>query len=128
MTMSPDDSVSTERPHPTPGTGQPRDLVLTPGGWRPRSQVHLIEDGHHVSGKAGRLTKVHTATGAVVLDFGTVSTAHFSRAKASRVTRHAEFPLPDIGWIQNTGWLNNTGKPIAYFTTTWTVPPPPASN
>jgi hypothetical protein len=116
------------RPHPTPGTGQPQSLVLTPGGWRPRSQVHLIEDGHHVTAKGGRLAKIHTASGKLVQDFGDVSRTNFSRAEASRRALHADFPLPDIGWIQNTGWSNGTGKPIAYFSTKWVVPPPPASN
>lgn len=34
------------------------DLVLTPGGLRPRSQVHLIESGAVIDGTDGRLCKL----------------------------------------------------------------------
>jgi hypothetical protein len=33
-------------------------LVMTPGGWRPKSKVHFVEPGHHISGKDGRLQKI----------------------------------------------------------------------
>ena len=46
------------------------ELVLTPGGWRPKSKVHFVEPGHHVSGKGGRLAVVNTATGRTVKDLG----------------------------------------------------------
>jgi hypothetical protein len=56
------------------GTGQneKEELVLTPGGWRPKSKTHFIEPGYHVREENGRLKKVCTATGEVVEDLGEV--------------------------------------------------------
>jgi hypothetical protein len=60
---------------PAPATGQPEDseLVLTPGGWRPKSQVQQLEPGHHISGKGGRLRIIETRTGKVIRDLGVTS-------------------------------------------------------
>ena len=44
-------------------------LVLTPGGYRPRSLVRLIEPGHILDGTGGRLRKLDLA-GKVMEDFG----------------------------------------------------------
>jgi hypothetical protein len=115
---------------PTPGTrksSEDDELIITPGGLRPKSQVHLIEPGYHVSGKGGRLSKVETATGRVVQDFGPISKKKHNRAAESRNVSLGEGPLPDNGWIENSGWSNTTGQPIAYFSTTWVVPPAPAT-
>jgi hypothetical protein len=98
------------------------DLVLTPGGFRPRSQVHQVPPGHHVSGEGGRLKVVETDTGKVLRDLGEVSTTRHSKAE---VSTSAEAPMADSGWIANTGWLNTSGRPISYFSTKWVVPPPP---
>ena len=46
------------------------DLVLTPGGLRPRSLVHQLEAGQHVSTKGGRVLIIQTATGKLVKDLG----------------------------------------------------------
>jgi hypothetical protein len=115
-------------PHPTPGTtkGNDSQLVLTPGGWRPKSQVHRLEPGHHISGKGGRLKIIETATGNVVKDLGETSKKPRSRADM-RKKKSGDEPFPDNGWIENTGWLNSSSNPIAYFSTTWIVPPAPAS-
>jgi hypothetical protein len=45
------------------------DLVLTPGGLRPRSQVRLIESGALIDGTDGRLRKLG-ASGEMLADFG----------------------------------------------------------
>jgi hypothetical protein len=47
-------------PRRGPGPGSKEDLVLTPGGWRPRSNVHFVESGCHISGEGGKLAIVHT--------------------------------------------------------------------
>jgi hypothetical protein len=49
------------------------ELVLTPGGWRPKSKVHQLAPGQHISGKDGRLRIIETATGRVVKDLGPTS-------------------------------------------------------
>ena len=51
------------------------DLVLTPGGWRPKSEVHQIEPGQHIDAGGGRLKIVDTATGTIIKDLGEVTEA-----------------------------------------------------
>jgi hypothetical protein len=116
--------------HPTPGTSKndESELVVTPGGWRPKSQVHRVEPGQHISGKGRRLKIIETATGKVIKDLGDLSTKKHSRAEPPAKNAGAMAPLPDYSWIANTGWTNNSGEPIAYFSTTWIVPPAPAAN
>jgi hypothetical protein len=89
--------------------------------------VHRIEPGHHVSGKGGRLREIETATGKLINDFGDVSKTRHSGAR-QRGNSSKEAPLPDFGWIENSGWANTGDDPIVYFTTSWVVPPAPASN
>lgn len=48
------------------------DLVLTPGGWRPKSKVHQIEPGQHIDAGGGRLKIVDTATGKIIKDLGEI--------------------------------------------------------
>jgi hypothetical protein len=48
------------------------ELVLTPGGWRPKSKVYYVEPGYHIDGEGGRLKIVHTATGKVIADLGEI--------------------------------------------------------
>lgn len=48
------------------------DLVLTPGGWRPRSKAVKVEPGQHAEVQDGRLKVVDTETGEVVADLGEV--------------------------------------------------------
>jgi hypothetical protein len=55
-------------PDPAPAGGE--ELVLTPGGWRPKAKVHFVEPGQQVSGKGGRLAIVHSATGKLIKDLG----------------------------------------------------------
>lgn len=59
------------------------DLVLTPGGLRPRSLVHRLEPGQHVSTKGGRVRIIKTATGAVVKDLGEAGTPGTSESTAN---------------------------------------------
>src|SRR6266436_9690582 len=48
------------------------DLVLTPGGWRPKSSVHHIPPGYHIDFGRGRPKIVHTATGKVIKELGEI--------------------------------------------------------
>jgi len=57
------------------------DLVLTPGGWRPRSSVFKVEPGHHVEVQDGRLRVIHTGTGRVVADLGEVPKQNAENSK-----------------------------------------------
>jgi hypothetical protein len=54
-------------------------IVLTPGGWRPKERVHILEAGHHISGKEGRIRVIETVTGKLIKDLGPVSKKPFFR-------------------------------------------------
>ncbi len=73
---TPPESTATD-PEETPPTGGPSsddtDQVLTPGGWRPSSQVHTLEEGQEISGKDGELKIIETVTGKVVEHLGEIS-------------------------------------------------------
>jgi hypothetical protein len=127
LTPGPEEPTSR---HPTPGTQSDvnSELVLTPGGWRPRSQVHSVESGHHISGKGGRLRKVETSTGEIVEDYGETSKDQHPRITPPKKKPDPSAPLTDTGWILNTGWSNLSGEPIAYFSTSWAVPSAPPAD
>src|SRR5262249_32942849 len=104
------------------------DNVLTPGGARPRSQVFQIEPGAILDGSAGRLRMLHPS-GRVLQAYGVVP----SRPRGRPVMPHniggpKKFdPAFGSGWITYASWTNNTGAPISLFSTTWVVPPAPAT-
>jgi hypothetical protein len=108
------------------------ELVITPGGYRSKSLVHLIEPGHVVSGEAGRLQKLHLS-GKVVAELGPAKVRpgnvplmpHNVFVPAEKL---AAVPALASGWITYADWSNNTGSPITSFRTTWVVPPPPATS
>jgi len=111
-------------------------LILTPGGWRPKSEVHFVERGHHVSGAGGRLKIVHTETGKTVKDLGALPKARLERGgkpilrvqpAGKKKGAPAPAPITD-GWIVYSGWTNNSTNPISYFKTRWIVPPEPATD
>jgi hypothetical protein len=112
------------------------ELVLTPGGWRPKNKVSYIEPGHHISGAGGSLKKIHTKTGKVVKDFGIMSRGQSLRDKKvfsgseplKKMTGDDIVPAPATGWIVDSGWTNDSGTPISYFSTNWIVPPAPATS
>ena len=117
------------------------EMVITPGGLRPKSKVHFIEPGYHVTVENGVLKKMHTITGKVVKDFEEVQTAH-AEMQDRRLSFKPEQEnidntnapgiapppvVPGTGWIVNSGWTNDSGTPISYFKTKWKVPPAPAT-
>jgi hypothetical protein len=111
------------------------ELILTPGGWRPRSKVHLLKPGQHVSGKGGKLRVIDTQTGKVVKEVGRLLKKKLIKNPGRRGSLKSKapgapgpLPAPGTGWIVNSGWTNTSGKPISYFSTRWVVPPPPATD
>jgi hypothetical protein len=92
----------------------PQELVLTPGGRRPKSLVtrvppgnaiHVIDDTTHLKNLATR-----------------------SLMEVSMPEVSAEvIPQLGSGWITFAHWTNDTGYPITSFKTTWEVPPVPSS-
>src|SRR5206468_7546853 len=111
------------------------ELILTPGGWRPRSKVHLLKPGEHVSGKGGKLRVIDTQTGKVVKEVGRLLKKKLIKNPGRRGSLKSKapgapgpLPAPGTGWIVNSGWTNTSGNPISYFSTRWVVPPPPATD
>ncbi len=109
------------------------ELVLTPGGFRPRSQVQPIEPGHVVRmTREGMLQKVHRATARVVADLGRVQRG---TPGEPNLPKNVYFPAPKLakvpafgsGWISYAYWSNNSGNAINSFATTWVVPPEPST-
>src|SRR5216684_1149911 len=90
------------------------NLVLTPGGFRPRSLVHQVGPRHALHAAGGRMLMVNLATDAMV--------------DVPKVTVRPEaIPALGSGWIAYAYWNNGTGAPLSTFRTTWRVPPPPAT-
>ena len=105
------------------------DVVVTPGGVRPRSLVHQLEPGQHVSTKGGRVQIIDTATGNVVKDLGESATTPGGTDAAQPKATSGQVPgIPDNAWIENSQWRNGGADPIVYFSTTWVVPPAPVSS
>jgi hypothetical protein len=103
------------------------ELVLTPGGWRPREKVHQLKKGHHVSGKGGLLRIIETKTGRVVEDLGPILKTNRSKEGLKPKIQGKIPGLPDSGWIVYADWTNPGPNPIVYFSTKWVVPKAPTS-
>lgn len=88
------------------------DMVLTPGGYRHKSLVHVIEPGHVLDLTGGSVRKL-APSGQVVADYGLITARPDMAATLG------------TDWISDAFWQNNSGSLIASFTATWDVPPPP---
>lgn len=107
----------------------PEDLVLTPGGYRPRSMVHFIENGHSLRMDGLRVLKLDPA-GSLIADIGFIEPKlTLQPLMPANVAVPAAAPVPTYGsgWIAYAGWTNDTGSPVSLFRTTWTVPPVPST-
>ena len=104
----------------------PDDLVLTPGGFRPKSVVHPVPPGHSISGAGGRLSMLAPG-GAVAAEIGPIPKRPASEPLHPRNVFVPEGRVPGLGsgWITYASWTNATGHPIKSFKTTWSVPPAP---
>jgi hypothetical protein len=90
------------------------DTVLTPGGFRPRSLVHKVEEGEALQAADGRVGKLDLARNTLM-------------AMEEISVAPEELPALGSGWITYAYWNNGTGNTITSFGTTWTVPPPPTT-
>ena len=80
---------------------RPNDFVMTPGGRRHRSHVHLIgRDRPYMQGRHIRVTLRR---------------------------RQQPGPPDQSNWITCAGWLNESGTPVSSISGTWQVPPAPAT-
>lgn len=91
------------------------DLVLTPGGMRPRNLVKRVQRGFGV----------HVAVGGVAhaLDMALAKPPKLPQIEL----KHGAVSALGSGWIAYAAWNNGTGRTITSFETTWDVPPPPAT-
>jgi hypothetical protein len=92
----------------------PRNLVLTPGGYRHPSLVHRVDPGHALDVAGGKARLMNLTTKAFV-NLPEVS------------VQPGDVPGFGSGWITYGYWLNTTGNPVTSFSTTWQVPAEPAT-
>lgn len=131
--MNPTITLPVAGPGQVPANGSdPDELVLTPGGYKPRSKVFLIETGHHIAGRNDRLWKIESSTGREVQDLGATQRhvfplkPHFPRQLSLLQTRTTEpLPAPGDGWVAYAVWMNTNIKAINQFTANWIVPSAP---
>jgi hypothetical protein len=109
-------------------TATATDLVLTPGGYRSGSLVYKIEPGSVVDGAQSRFRKLDQ-NGQMLADMGALAVKAAGRPLMPlNVQLHPSvIPALGSGWIVYASWTDSTGKPVSRFTTTWVVPPPPAT-
>jgi len=105
------------------------ELVVAPGGYRLSSLVYNIEPGAIVDGSGNHFTKVDQ-TGKMLLDMGkldmTTKVASLPLMPVNVTRQPGPVPGLGTGWIVYASWTENA-KPLTMFTTTWVVPPPPAT-
>lgn len=105
-------------------------LVATPGGYRDASLVHHIEPDHFLKLENGNLRKMHVS-GHEVADYGKLRLRPEGQPlMPGNVAREPARVVPALGsgWISYASWTNNTGHPVTRFSTTWVVPPAPATD
>ena len=124
------------------------EFQFTPGGSRRREDVHMVSSTESAarnvtSHDPSSTTNSENAT--PLGDFVTPPGGRRHRGRIRRIRSGESFSFsqelgegrlrlldrpgpPDAAnWITCAGWMNTTGATITEFTTTWTVPPPPAT-
>jgi hypothetical protein len=108
------------------------DLVLTPGGFRPKSFVNAIEPGHKLTVlETGLFAKVELATNKTTeITKPPTLTAQFAVHGPEGAPKGHLAPPPGAlpnGW-QTYAWWDSSDKSITYFLTDWVVPPAPSTS
>lgn len=112
------------------GSASTESMVLTPEGWRPKSQVHLIEKGYHLAVSSGHILKVRDGNGALIEDFGQLPPPGILldyNSTNRKLNKGNTIAPSGNGWIT---WAEYgvTNGPISTFSTNWIVPTAPPSN
>jgi hypothetical protein len=97
------------------------EQVLTPGGYRPTTNVHEVPAGGTLM-HAGSEIHVLAANGTVVHVASALTTPNTNTKTARTDSTFAS------GWIAYAWWLNPGLTPISSFKTTWAVPAVPATD
>jgi hypothetical protein len=108
------------------------DLVPTPAGMIPRSNVHLIGRGYKLVRQGNHFMKVAAQSGNVVQDFGEIAPKRIPRfgprsAAAGSAVSQLASPNPNDSWVVYGEWENTSSTPITSFVTDWAVPSQPAT-
>jgi len=125
-------------------------LVITPGGYRPRSMVHQIECEHVIDSSAGTFRQIDSL-GRILADHGPVhshpdgfplmpaNVVTLEKARALKVGQLRDAPAVAVaatavenaelgtGWIVYASWTKSGSLPVTFFTTEWVVPPAPST-
>jgi hypothetical protein len=90
--------------------------VATPGGFRPKSLVHLVEPGYVLRGGEGLVRKFNVATNTLIeLPYA--------------MLRPRDIRGLNTGWVADAYWNGeSTRSHIQSFSATWIVPPAPSSS
>jgi hypothetical protein len=104
------------------------EFVLTPGGLRSKSLVHKINQGTVLDG-TDRRHRLLDRENKVLADFGIIAQQPIGRPLMPRNVAYFAQVIPALGsgWITYASWTNTTGTPVSLFSTTWVVPPEPAT-
>jgi hypothetical protein len=109
------------------------ELVLTPGGFRPKSFVFGIEPGHGLTLlDTGELAKLELTTNRVIQTFAKppgLQAQFAAHGPGGGPKGHLAPPpgaLPN-GW-QTYSWWDSQSNSITYFSTDWIVPPAPSTS
>ncbi|KAF8893718.1 hypothetical protein CPB84DRAFT_1783240 [Gymnopilus junonius] len=102
------------------------ELVQTPAGFFPKSNVHAVPDGATVQQSTSGV-QIVAANGTVlhtVPSSGAKTHAGPLTSPPSNTTSRRDLPM---GYLAYAYWLNTGPSPISFFGTNWIVPPTPAS-
>jgi len=104
------------------------ELVITPGGLRPKSKVHLIQPGHKLIVKNNHIQEIDSS-GKFVEEFGEVNRSGRSKPFESEQTDvvNATTAALGSGWITRAYWDNAKGASFSDFMAEWFVPAQPST-
>ncbi|KAF8902207.1 hypothetical protein CPB84DRAFT_1746713 [Gymnopilus junonius] len=101
------------------------ELVATPAGLVPKSNVHAVPAGATVQQSSAEV-QIVAANGTVLhsVPFSGVKGASPLPTPPATSTTKRDLPM---GYLAYAYWLNDSPNPISFFGTNWNVPPIPAS-
>lgn len=114
----------------TTTTANQEKMVATPFGMVAASKVHLVEQGTEVAAVNGHITKINSSTGAVIEDYGKISTSNITESATNLSSRFSAHNLATTtGGVGNGYYVYGnlpSGKNIQSFSTSWVVPSAPS--
>lgn len=105
------------------------EIAMTPGGPRPRSDVHFVPPGGFIRHEDDEIVLVDK-DGTVLHRAPIPKQKHSDVVPCSPPSSVAAPEAPDwvTGWISWSSWINTTFTPFTSFLTSWAVPPNPTTN